>query len=491
MVRFTEAVQSVLTMRYTQNHLIPIRTKSQLKRQAWKVLYREVSEGVPTIKARWFSNQDEAEAFCKVKREEVQLAGDGSAYLSKELKLEAIAVSKLLEPTGKSITEAVEYFLKETDLIKRTSITVKEVADLYLKKLEAKGRGVAHRSVMAGFLNMFCKDFGKTKIALLKESPIERWLYAKREERKQSPVTFNNHRNYIVMFLEYAVAKKYITENPAKEVEKIETRKRGQERPDRLLTPEDMRLIIANAPERLKTAIVLMGLCGIRLAEVARLKWSNIMLSDNTISITEAVSKTKSSRSVPLSDLVCKYLATVEDKNMRRYIYEPKNLEEVRSEDSEKEDFNRGRKLKHELRTYKLRLADLVNWKANSLRVSAISYTLQRTGNAFETANQMGNSPSIIERTYKNLTNKRQAEKWFAIDPSDPKGAYITTGKNRGKALSESPFPEDWFPQWTRSGGIKKLPRGITYNPETMRFGGKANGWWWFPEEGLMPPMSV
>ena len=223
----------MLTMRYSLNHLSPIRTKSELPRQAWKVNYREVVEGKPTIKSRWFSNQDEAERFCKVKREEVRLAGDGSAYLSKELKLEAIALSKLLEPTGKSLTEAVEYFLKETDLIKRTSITVKEVADFYLKKLEAKGRGVAHRSVMAGFLNMFCEDFGKTKIALLKESPIERWLYAKREERKQSPVTFNNHRNYLVIFLNFAVAKKYITENPAKEVEKIETRKRGQERPDR------------------------------------------------------------------------------------------------------------------------------------------------------------------------------------------------------------------------------------------------------------------
>lgn len=420
------------------------------------------------------------------------MAGDGSAYLSKELKLEAIALSKLLEPTGKSLTEAVEYFLKETDLIKRTSMTVKQVAELYLKKLEAKGRGVAHRSVMEGFLNMFCEDFGKTKIALLKENQIERWLYTKREERKQSPVTFNNHRNYLVIFLNFAVAKKYITENPAKEIEKIETRKRGQERPDRLLTPEDMRLIIANAPERLKTPIVLMGLCGIRLSEVARLKWSNIMLRDNTISITEAVSKTKSSRTVPLSDLVCKYLATVEEKDMRKYIYEPKNLEEVKSDDPEKEDFNRGRKLKHELRTYKLRLKGLVNWKGNSLRVSAISYTLEKTGNAFITANQMGNSPSIIERTYKNLTNKRQAEKWFAIDPIEPKGAYITTGRNQGKALSDSPFPEGWVPQWTRSGDIKKLPRGITYNPESMEFGGKAKGWRWCPEEkDILPSLKL
>jgi integrase len=482
----------VLTMRYSLNHLSPIRTKSELPRQAWKVNYREVVDGKPTIKSRWFSNQDEAERFCKVKREEVRLAGDGSAYLSKELKLEAIAVSKLLEPTGKSLTEAVEYFLRETDLIKRTSITVKEVADLYLKKLEARGRGVAHRLVMGGFLKMFCEDFGETKIALLKENQVERWLYAKREERKQSPVTFNNHRNYLVIFLNFAVAKKYVTENPAKDIEKIATRKRGQERPDRLLTPEDMRLIIANAPERLKTPIILMGLCGIRLAEVARLKWSNIMLRDNSISITEAVSKTKSSRTVTLSDLVCKYLATVEERDMRKYIYEPKNPEKVKSEDTEKEDFARGKKLKHELRTYKLRLKGLVNWKGNSLRVSAISYTLEKTGNAFETAKQMGNSPEIIDRTYKNLTNKRQAEKWFAIDPLDPKGAYITTGRNQGKALSDSPFPEGWVPKWTRGGDIKNLPRGISYKTGTGVLGGRAKGWWWSEDDGcFMPPGGI
>ena len=409
-------------MRYTQNHLSPIRTKSQLKRQAWKVLYRELSEGVPKIKARWFSSEVEAERFCKVKREEVRLAGDGSAYLSKELKLEAIAVSKLLEPTGKSLTEAVEYFLKETDLLKRSSITVEEVAQSFIKKLEAKGQGHAYRLGFAGFLNLFCENFGKTKIALLKENQVERWLHSRREEQKQSPVTFNNHRNYLVIFFNFAVAKKYVTENPAQGIEKIATRKRGQERPNRLLTPEDLRIILTNAPERLKTPIVLMGLCGIRIAEVARLKWSNIMIRDCSISITEAVSKTKSSRTVPLSDLVCKYLETVEEKDMRKYIYEPKNPEEVKSDDPEVEDFNRGRKLKHELRTYNLRLKGAVNWKGNSLRVSAISYTLEKIGNAFETAKQMGNSPDIIDRTYKNLTNKRQAEKWFAIDPLNPEG---------------------------------------------------------------------
>jgi integrase len=479
-------------MRYSQNHLTPIKTKSQLKRQAWKVLYREIFEGVPTIKARWFSNQEEAEAFCKVKREEVRLAGDGSAYLSKELKLEAIALSKLLEPTGKSLTEAVQYFLKETDLLKRSSMTVKEVAQLFVKKLEATGMGYAYRHGFAGFLNRFCEDFGETKIALLKENQIERWLYSRREERKQSPVTFNYNRNYIIVFLNFAVAKKYITENPAKDIEKIATRKRGQERPDRLLTPEDMRLIIANAPERLKTPIVLMGLCGIRLAEVTRLKWANIMIRDCSISITEAISKTKSSRTIPLTDKICKYLATVEEKDLRKYIYEPKNPEAVRSEDTELEDFNRAQKLKQELRTYKLRLKGLVNWKGNSHRVSAISYTLEKIGNSFETANQMGNSPDIISRTYKNLTNKRQAAKWFEIDPSDPKGAYVTSVKNQGKALSESPFPEGWVPQWTRSGDIKNLPKGISYKTGSGVLGGRAKGWWWSEDDGcFMPPGGI
>lgn len=474
-------------MRYSLNHLSPIKTKSKLPRQAWRVNYREVTEGKPTIKSRWFSNREEAEAFCKVKREEVRLAGDGSAYLSKELKLEAIAVSKLLEPTGKSLTEAVQYFLKETELLKRTSATVKEVADLYLEKLEVKGRGFAHRSVMRGFLDMFCKDFGKTKIALLKENQIEGWLYSKRKERKQSAVTFNNHRNYIVMFLNFAVAKKFITENPAKEIEKIETRKRGQERPNRLLSPDDMRLIITNAPVRLRTPIVLMGLCGIRLAEVARLKWSNIILEDKVISITEAVSKTKSSRTVQLSDLVCKYLETVEEEDKRKYIYEPKNLDEVKSDNPEEEDFHRGRKLKHELRTYKLRLKGLVNWKGNSFRVSAISYTLEQTGSAYETAKQMGNSPGVIEGTYKNLTSKRKAGDWLSIDPANPKGAYLITVEKQGTVLSESPFPPNWVPKWTRKGDIKNLPEGITYDPSELTFGGKAKGWTWseppFPDD--------
>jgi hypothetical protein len=104
----------------------------------------------------------------------------------------------------------------------------------------------------------------------------------------------------------------------------------------------------------------------------------------------------------------------------------------------------------------------------------------------------MGNSPDIISRTYKNLTNKRQAAKWFEIDPLDPKGAYVTSVKNQGKALSESPFPEGWVPEWTRSGDIKNLPRGISYKTGSGVLGGKAKGWWWSEDDGcFMPPGGI
>lgn len=480
-------------MRYSKNHHQPIKTKSKLKRQAWKVLFREVLNGVPQVRARWFSNLEDAEVFCKAKREEVRLAGDGSAYLTKEMKLEAIACSRLLEPTGKSLTEAVQYFLRETDLIKKSGLSVQEVAELYLKKLESKGRGFAYRLGVESFLKSFCEKFGDTKIALLKEHTIERWLNSERESRKQSAVTFNNHRNAVVVFLNYAVAKKYITENPACGIEKIEPRKRGQERPNRLLTPEEMQTILTNAPENLKTPIVLMGFCGLRLAEVSRLKWSHIMVKEKTLLITEQVSKTKASRSIPLSDLVCKYLETIEEQELRKYVFEPKNLETIKSDDPEVEDFYRQRKLKHELRTYKLRLRGAVNWKGNSLRVSAISYKVEQIGSTFETAEQMGNSPEIINRTYKNITNKRQATKWFSIDPLNPGGQYLTqvgAGSDKGVSFSSSPFPEDWLPRWNRStGAITNLPKGITYDPDNRTFGGKAKGWWYFPEDGsILPP---
>jgi hypothetical protein len=61
-----------------------------------------------------------------------------------------------------------------------------------------------------------------------------------------------------------------------------------------------------------------------------------------------------------------------------------------------------------------------VQWENNALRASALSYRLAETKDAAATALEMGNSPTVLLRDYRELTTEREAQRWFEVDPSNP-----------------------------------------------------------------------
>ena len=60
----------------------------------------------------------------------------------------------------------------------------------------------------------------------------------------------------------------------------------------------------------------------------------------------------------------------------------------------------------------------LGEWEGNELRHSYASYRLAETQNAAQTALELGNSPTVLQAHYKELTTPDDAAKWFAVKPS-------------------------------------------------------------------------
>jgi hypothetical protein len=56
-----------------------------------------------------------------------------------------------------------------------------------------------------------------------------------------------------------------------------------------------------------------------------------------------------------------------------------------------------------------------VTWGKNALRASALSYRLALTKDAAATAFEMGNSPTVLMRDYRELTTRVDAERWFSV----------------------------------------------------------------------------
>lgn len=66
-----------------------------------------------------------------------------------------------------------------------------------------------------------------------------------------------------------------------------------------------------------------------------------------------------------------------------------------------------------------------VKWGSNALRASALSYRLAETKDAAATALEMGNSPAVLLRDYRELTTEAEAQEWFSVDPNNPQGKVM------------------------------------------------------------------
>ncbi len=56
-------------------------------------------------------------------------------------------------------------------------------------------------------------------------------------------------------------------------------------------------------------------------------------------------------------------------------------------------------------------------WKPNALRHSYASYRLAEIKDAARVALEMGNSPSMLFRNYRELVTEEQAKQWFSVMP--------------------------------------------------------------------------
>jgi integrase len=102
--------------------------------------------------------------------------------------------------------------------------------------------------------------------------------------------------------LEYAVSRKYLTENPASGVKHFDERR---ERPTkRMLALEEEQRILANTPSYLRVAIVLLAQTGGRTyTEGLSLRWDQIDLENRVIYFGEQTKTEGSSEPVPLTKL--------------------------------------------------------------------------------------------------------------------------------------------------------------------------------------------
>ena len=180
-----------------------------------------------------------------------------------------------------------------------------------------------------------------------------------------------------------------------------------------VLTPDQMQVLLDNVKPEYLPWLVIAAFAGIRSEEIAPdprskkspLKWEDFDWQHKTIVVRAQTAKTREEREVPLLPNLAEWLAPWRNAS-GPVIGE-------REQPSRRETGRLG--------------AFIDGWKHNALRDSYCSYRARITQNIPQVSYEMGNSISMVKRSYHRRQPIHTAEEWFNLAPSkDPNVVAFT-----------------------------------------------------------------
>jgi len=354
----------------------------------------------------FFRSKADADAWCYEKRAEQVSLGNLASGLSDDIKREALACAHKLAPYGKTLTDAVAYYLRDLE-IAGASKTVADAIAALMDEASARDLSTRHQRTMRSVLGRFAQAHGAEVVSSVRAEKVQAWLSSCRDRdgKALSAVSFNTYRRYLALLFSFCVRRKWARENPVSDFDA----RRVRTKTPRLLSPGELRQILAASDDELRPALVLQAFCGLRVSEAAQAEWDDLLPSGN-LQVGADTAKTGKRRLAPIPAPALAYLLSVRKRSGAFY--------------SQGDKADRVDALQKALTGLRDRVAQ-VRWGKNALRASALSYRLAQTQDAARTALEMGNSPTVLLRDYRELATPEQARDWFAIDPARPQGTVL------------------------------------------------------------------
>jgi len=349
---------------------------------------------------KFFPTRRKAAAYLRKAQAQMRQEGEDGLGLPVQARQEAARGLERLRPYGKSLTDAVNHYLRHLASVQR-SATVTEFVAKYIAARKAQGRSSSHLADLKTRLGRFAETFGARLVAEITIQDVEGWL----DGIPLSAQSVNHHRDKVSSLFEYAVARGYATENP---VAKIGKRKIVRGAPV-VLSTEQLRKLLNAAPADVLPFLALGAFAGLRSSEIFKLDWRNVDLVRRIIVIDADKTKTSRRRIVKVSDNLACWLAAYAQKEGSVMTFEDSKLY---------------------LQLHKLlAAAGLTGWPDNVLRHSFCSYHLAKWQNANETAEQCGHDVKVLRAHYRELVLPADANTYWQIAPDQPAGVLpITQG---------------------------------------------------------------
>lgn len=337
--------------------------------------------------SKFFETRAEAEVYAESLNIQLKNFGLKALTLSDVARHDAQRALDILVPYGKTLKEAATFYVKHLE--KEKSCPVEDLLDNFLTEKEGQSVSPRHLEDLRSRISRFAEHFKGKPIGAIESEQIADWLRG----LPGSPHTRQNARRVLHNFFGYAVRRKMAQTNPVTIIPSFRI-------PDHeilIFTPDEIRSLLNYAAPAIVPYLALGAFAGLRSAELLKLRWEAIEFHTGNVRIGSDIAKTRSKRLIPLADNLRAWLtpyaqphglilAEHEQWKLRRYLHEACERAGIK-------------------------------WKNNALRHSYATYRMAVMGDAAKTSLEMGNSPNIVFKHYRELVISEQAISYWSVIP--------------------------------------------------------------------------
>ena len=296
--------------------------------------------------------------------------------LPEKVKVEVYHVLMRCVEMGVSLSELLDYWTENHEKA-INSKPCNQCVELYLQALKDGNRRPETIQTMRYFLTRFFNH----------ERPIGSITFAEVKTMFDAYPTASksNWKRNCSAFFSYCVKQKLCERNLAADLELPSKDFKAPE----ILTIEQVKKLLSTATNGLLTMAVICIFCGLRPTEYKRLKRANVDLDKAIITIDSTMAKTRAFRLIKIPPVALQWLKLY-GVNLCKLRFPARSLRAI---------------------------IGVKRWPKDVLRHTAASMMLARDQNADAVALQLGNSPAILHRHYKNLVTEQEASEFWSLFP--------------------------------------------------------------------------